>query len=50
MAVEGGAGEKTIELGATTGLALFPDDGDDIDALVRHGDRAMYRSKPEGQS
>lgn len=48
--VETGADQETFEIGATTGLALFPDDGEDIDALVRHGDRAMYRSKAEGES
>lgn len=34
-----------IEPQASFGSALFPEDGDDIDALVRHADLAMYRDK-----
>lgn len=34
-----------IEPQASFGSALFPEDGGDIDALVRHADLAMYRDK-----
>lgn len=32
-------------LRACTGFAVYPDDGDDSDALVRHADRALRREK-----
>ncbi len=34
-----------VEISASIGQALFPDDGDDEDALVRAADAAMYRIK-----
>lgn len=30
------------------GIAVFPEDGDDLDELLGHSDRAMYRAKTEG--
>ena len=40
------------ELYVTTsvGVALFPDDGEDADSLIRHADGAMYRVKEAGGS
>jgi len=35
---------------ASIGTALFPDDGDQIDALLSHADQAMYRRKPAAKS
>jgi diguanylate cyclase (GGDEF)-like protein len=32
------------------GIALFPDDGDEIDALVRQADGAMYQAKVQGRA
>jgi diguanylate cyclase (GGDEF)-like protein/PAS domain S-box-containing protein len=37
------------ELGASIGVALFPDDGVDADALLRAADDAMYRVKATGK-
>jgi len=37
------------ELGASIGVALFPDDGRDADALLRAADDAMYRVKASGK-
>ncbi|MCX7742272.1 MAG: EAL domain-containing protein [Tepidimonas sp.] len=34
-----------IGLGATIGIALFPDDGDDADELLRRADAAMHQAK-----
>lgn len=31
--------------GASIGLSLFPDDGDDVEALIRHADANMYARK-----
>ena len=43
-------GETEIFLSASVGISLFPDDGPDIDTLVRNADMAMYRSKDEGRN
>lgn len=40
----------TLHCGASIGSALFPDDGDEIDALLSHADQAMYRHKPASRS
>lgn len=40
----------TLHSGASIGTALFPDDGDQIDALLSHADQAMYRRKPAARS
>jgi predicted signal transduction protein with EAL and GGDEF domain len=37
------AGEKAV--GASIGISLFPDHGDNADALLRNADMAMYASK-----
>ena len=39
-----------IEIGATIGIALCPNDGEDPEALLRSADIAMYRGKREGRS
>jgi len=39
------------ELFVTTsmGIAVFPDDGDDVETLLKNADRAMYRAKEAGR-
>lgn len=37
--------DGTIELDASVGIACFPADGRDADALLAHADRAMYAAK-----
>jgi len=39
----------TAHSGASVGVALFPDDGEDADTLVRHADMAMYAAKRDGR-
>jgi diguanylate cyclase (GGDEF)-like protein len=39
-----------VEITASIGHALFPDDGDNEDALIRAADAAMYRIKSSGVS
>jgi diguanylate cyclase (GGDEF)-like protein len=34
-----------LSLGASVGLALWPDDAQEIEALMRHADAEMYRAK-----
>jgi len=39
------SGGRSIEVGVTAGLALFPDDGDDVDALMHVADVELYAAK-----
>lgn len=38
-------GERAIALGSSAGAALYPEDGDGFDALLRRADQRMYRHK-----
>lgn len=44
------AGRKKIHVSASAGIALYPDDGRDADALMRHADAAMYAVKRDGRA
>ena len=39
----------TAQVNASIGIALYPADGDDFEALARCADLAMYKSKDQGQ-
>ena len=39
-----------INVSASTGIAIYPDDGDDMDALLQQADSQMYRAKRIGPS
>ncbi len=39
------AGRRQIEVSVSAGLALFPDDGDDLDTLIRVADVQLYAAK-----
>ncbi|MBR2690300.1 MAG: GGDEF domain-containing protein [Aquamicrobium sp.] len=39
-------GERQLEVGATVGIAVFPEDGLDANALISAADQAMYAAKP----
>jgi len=41
--------EHTVYIGASIGIAVFPDDGSDFYTLTKHADTAMYASKAKGR-
>jgi diguanylate cyclase (GGDEF)-like protein len=46
-----GADESAqVKVSASLGIALYPRDGEEFDALVRHADLAMYESKQQGRA
>jgi diguanylate cyclase (GGDEF)-like protein/PAS domain S-box-containing protein len=40
---------QTMDVGVSAGAALYPEDGQDADTLVRHADSAMYAVKRNGR-
>jgi len=42
--------EYQYHLGASIGVAIYPDDGDDLDLLINHADSAMYSAKENGKA
>lgn len=41
---------NTIEIGASSGIVLYPREDDDIDTLIRYADQAMYQAKLAGRN
>ncbi|GAB1265797.1 hypothetical protein NBRC116493_01330 [Aurantivibrio infirmus] len=42
--------KSEIHVGASVGIAIFPDDGSDADTLLRNADLAMYEAKAKGKN
>ena len=38
-----------LTIGASVGVAIAPDDGDDVATLLKHADLALYRAKADGR-
>jgi len=46
MTIEG----HEVQVGTSIGVALYPDDGHDIEHMVSHADMAMYQAKADGRN
>lgn len=42
-------GNHELNVSASVGIALSPDDGSDLDTLIRHADTALYAAKERGR-
>ncbi|MGM0516361.1 MAG: EAL domain-containing protein [Pseudomonadota bacterium] len=43
-------GDRELVVGCSIGVSFYPDDGLDVDELIRHADIAMYRAKQRGRN
>jgi diguanylate cyclase (GGDEF)-like protein len=43
-------GDEEITVSASIGIAIFPEDGTDAAALLKHADTAMYHAKDQGRN
>ena len=41
-------GDRDLQLTASIGISIYPDDAESIEALIGHADAAMYRAKRQG--
>ena len=42
-------GERQVNVGASLGVAVYPDDGADADEVLKNADLALYQAKSEGR-
>jgi diguanylate cyclase (GGDEF)-like protein len=41
---------QEVSVTGSLGIAIYPDDGEDLDTLLRHSDMAMYNAKQSGKN
>mgnify|MGYP003694094365 CR=1 FL=1 len=49
LALPANLGGRDYQMRASVGVTLFPDDGVDLEDVIRHADLAMYRAKAQGR-
>jgi diguanylate cyclase (GGDEF)-like protein len=49
LALPANIGGRDYQIRASVGVTLFPDDGIDLDEIIRQSDLAMYRAKAQGR-
>jgi diguanylate cyclase (GGDEF)-like protein len=49
LALPANLGGREYQMRASVGVTLFPDDGVDLEDVIRHADLAMYRAKAQGR-
>lgn len=42
--------DQSLSVSACIGIALYPEDGEDLAELSRNADKAMYRAKENGRN
>jgi diguanylate cyclase len=42
--------DHDVQIGASIGISIFPDHGDDTEILLKKADNAMYQAKKEGKN
>ena len=42
--------EHQVTISASIGISKFPNDGDNIEELINHADKAMYKAKEGGKN
>jgi diguanylate cyclase (GGDEF)-like protein len=40
----------TLYISTSFGIALFPQDGENVETLLRHADQALYQAKNQGRN
>jgi diguanylate cyclase (GGDEF)-like protein/PAS domain S-box-containing protein len=50
LAIPHGIGPHTLQVTASIGVGIYPDDGQDGEALISSADTAMYRAKENGRN